>query len=248
MRQDSQDAKTAPAPAAGHRRRLREKFLKGGLGGFLDYEVLEILLTLGTPRRDCRELARRLLHEYKSLRSVLEADALELVKLQGLGPHNIFGLKLVREVSGRFLREKMLSKPYGRSSKEVFDFLYLSLRDAKKEKFKVLFLDAKNRIIEEKTLFEGTVDSSAVYPREIMKDALRYNASSLIFVHNHPSGDPEPSASDKKITKDLVLAARVMQLSVLDHIIIGDDRYFSFADHGLIEDFDCFFREINGKP
>jgi DNA repair protein RadC len=247
MDQDPQDSKNAPPQAGGHRRRLREKFLKGGLDGFLDYEVLEILLTLGTPRRDCRELARRLLRDYKNLRSVLEADAHELTKFQGLGPHNIFGLKLVREVSGRFLRDKMLSKPYGRSSKEVFDYLYLSLRDAKKEKFKVLFLDAKNRIIEEKTLFEGTVDSSAVYPREIMKDALRYDASSLIFVHNHPSGDPEPSASDKRITKDLVLAARVMQLNVLDHIIIGDDRYFSFADHGLIEDFDYLFREINRK-
>ncbi len=232
---------------SGHRRRLREKFLKGGLDGFLDYEVLEILLTLGTPRRDCRETARRLLHEYRSLRGVLEADIRELLKFKGLGPHNIFGLKLVREVSGRFLRDKMLSKPYCRSSKEVFDYLYLSLRDVKREKFKVLFLDAKNRIIDEKTLFEGTVDSSAVYPREIVKDALRYDASSLIFVHNHPSGDPEPSASDKRITKDLVLAARIMQLNVLDHIIIGDDRYYSFADHGLIEDFDFLFQELNRK-
>ena len=247
MDQDPQASNPCPSGAGGHRRRLREKFLKGGLDGFLDYEVLEILLTLGTPRRDCRELARRLLREFKSLRSVLEADSHELTKFRGLGPHNVFGLKLVREVSKRFLREKMMSKPYGRSSKEVFDYLYLSLRDARREKFKVLFLDAKNRILEEKTLFEGTVDSSAVYPREIMKDALRYDASSLIFVHNHPSGDPEPSASDKKITKDLVLAARVMQLSVLDHIIIGDDRYFSFADHGLIEDFDILFREINRR-
>ncbi len=239
--------KTAASEREGHRRRLREKFLKGGLVGFLDYEVLELLLTLGTPRRDCRELARRLLREYRSLRSVLEADGRELLKFDGLGPHNIFGLKLVREVSNRFLRDKMLSKPYCRSSKEVFDYLYLSLRDVKREKFKVLFLDAKNRIIDEKTLFEGTVDSSAVYPREIVKDALRYDASSLIFVHNHPSGDPEPSASDKRITKDLVLAARIMQINVLDHIIIGDDRYYSFADHGLIEDFDFLFQELNRK-
>jgi DNA repair protein RadC len=236
-----------PLVTGGHRKRLREKFLKAGLNGFLDAEILEILLTLGTPRRDCRETARRLLREYKTLRAVLEADGRELLKTKGLGPHNIFGLKLVREVSSRFLRDKMLSKPYCRSSKEVFDYLYLTLRDVKREKFKVLFLDAKNRIIEEKTLFEGTVDSSAVYPREIVKDALRYDASSLIFVHNHPSGDPEPSASDKRITKDLVLAARIMQLSVLDHIIIGDDRYFSFADHGLIEDFDVFFQELNRK-
>ena len=247
MDQAGEAGRSGPPDSRGHRRRLREKFLKGGLDGFLDYEVLEILLTLGTPRRDCRETARRLLREYRSLRCVLEADIRELLKFKGLGPHNIFGLKLVREVSGRFLRDKMLSKPYCRSSKEVFDYLYLSLRDVKREKFKVLFLDAKNRIIDEKTLFEGTVDSSAVYPREIVKDALRYDASSLIFVHNHPSGDPEPSASDKRITKDLVLAARIMQLNVLDHIIIGDDRYYSFADHGLIEDFDFLFQELNRK-
>ncbi len=105
-------------------------------------------------------------------------------------------------------------------------------------KAKVLFLDAKNQILEEKTLFEGTVDSSAVYPREIIRDALRFEASALVFVHNHPSGDPEPSLCDKEITRDLVFAARVMQLKVLDHIIIGNNRYFSFADQGLIEEYE----------
>jgi len=117
----------------------------------------------------------------------------------------------------------------------------------KKEKFKVLFLDAKNHILEEKTVFEGTVDSSAVYPREIVKEALRCDASSLIFVHNHPSGDPEPSASDREITRELVFAASVMQLKVLDHIIIGNNRYFSFADDGLIEEYGIMFHDFNQK-
>jgi len=231
----------------GHRRRLREKFLKGGLNGFLDYEVLELLLTLATPRRDCRELARALLGEYRTLRAVLEADVRELLRFKGLGPRNVFGLRFIQEVSGRFLRDRMMSRPYYRSSKEVFDYLYHSLRDVKREKFKVLFLDTKNRIIEEKTLFEGTVDSSAVYPREVVKDALRYDASSLIFIHNHPSGDPEPSLSDRQITRELVFAARVLQLKVLDHIIIGQGCYFSFADQGLIEDYDLLFHEWQRK-
>jgi DNA repair protein RadC len=138
----------------------------------------------------------------------------------------------------------MLSKPYCHSSKEVFEYLYQALRDLKREKFKVMFLDSKNRIVEEKTVFEGTVDSSAVYPREIMKEALKCNASSLIFIHNHPSGDPEPSLSDREITKELVFAADVMQLKVLDHIIIGNNRYFSFADEGLIDDYDIMYQNF----
>ena len=140
-----------------------------------------------------------------------------------------------------------MSRPYCHSSKEVFDYLYHSLRDLKKEKFKVLFLDSKNQILEEETSFEGTVDSSAVYPREIMKEALKCHASSLIFVHNHPSGDPEPSSSDREITKELVFAANIMQLKVLDHIIIGNNRFFSFADEGLIEDYDIMFKNFEMK-
>ncbi|MDP2915161.1 MAG: DNA repair protein RadC [Candidatus Aminicenantes bacterium] len=229
----------------GHRRRLREKFLRAGLSAFLDYEIVELLLTLGTPRKDCKEQAKRALKEFKSLRGVLEADEYELQRIRGIGAHNVFGIRLVQEVSRRFLKDKMLSRPYARSSREVFDYLYHSLRDLKKEHFKVLFLDPKNQIIEEKTLFEGTVDSSAVYPREIMKDALRTNATSLVFVHNHPSGDPEPSLCDREITKELVFAARVMQLKVLDHIVIGNNCYFSFADRGLIEDCNLMFLGLN---
>jgi DNA repair protein RadC len=223
---------------AGHRGRLRQKFLKAGLDGFLDYEIVELLLTLGTPRRDCKEQAKEALREFKSLGGVLEASPHDLQRIQGIGPHNVFGLKFVQEVSRRFLREKMMSRAFCRSSREVFDYLYHSLRDLKREIFKVLFLDAKNQILEEKTLFEGTVDSSAVYPREIIRDALRYEASALVFVHNHPSGDPEPSLCDKELTRDLVFAARVMQLKVLDHIVIGNNCYFSFADHGLVEEYE----------
>jgi DNA repair protein RadC len=227
----------------GHRHRLREKFLKGGLDGFLDYEIIELLLTLGTPRRDCKEQARGAIKEFRTLGGVLEASAHELQKIEGIGPHNIFGLKFVQEVSRRFLRERMMKRVYCRSSREVFDYLFHALRDLKRETFKVLFLDAKNQILEEKTLFEGTVDSSADYPREIIKDALKFDASSLIFVHNHPSGDPDPSPCDKEITRDLVFAAKVMQLKVLDHIIIGNNCYFSFADHGLIEEFEFLFEQ-----
>lgn len=208
---------------------------------FLDYEIIELLLTLGTPRQDCKTQAKEALKRFKTLRGVLEAEFNELQEINGIGPHNVFGIKFVQEVSRRFLKDKMISQPVCHSSKDVFDYLYHALRDSKKEKFKVLFLNAKNRILEERTLFEGTVDSSVVYPREIMEKALKHGASSLIFVHNHPSGDPMPSESDKDITKELIFAAHIMQIKVLDHIIIGNNCYFSFADKGLIEDYESIF-------
>lgn len=221
--------------------------MRGGLSGFLDYEIIELLLTLGTPRRDCKNQAKEAMRRFKTLTGVLESDEEDLQEIKGIGPHNIFGIKLVQEVSRRFLKERMMSRCVCHSPKEVFDYLYHSLRNLKKEKFMVIFLDAKNQIIEEKTFFEGTVDSSAVYPREIIKSALRYEASSLIFVHNHPTGDPEPSASDKQITKELVFAASMMQIRTLDHIIIGNNCYFSFADKGLIEEYTLMFESINRK-
>lgn len=226
---------------ANHRDRMRAKFFRNGLDGFLDYEIIELLISLGMPRRDCRVIAKRTLKKFKSLAGVLEAGPEELARVEGLGPRNIIGLKLIQEVARRYLRERMMDKPFCESSREVFEYLYHSLRDKKREQFKVIFLDAKNRIIEEKTIFEGTVDSSAVYPREIVKDALEYAASALIFVHNHPSGDPTPSRNDMEITKDLVFAARVIQIKVLDHIVIGNNRYFSFADRGLIDQYEHQF-------
>ncbi|MGZ7066519.1 MAG: JAB domain-containing protein, partial [Candidatus Aminicenantales bacterium] len=150
----------------------------------------------------------------------------------------------IHEVSRRFLKDRMMSRPVCHSSREVFDYLYHALRDLRTERFKAIFLDPKNQVIEEKTLFEGTVDSSAVYPREVIKDALRYEASALIFAHNHPSGDPDPSLCDKEITRDLVFAARIIQIKVLDHIIIGNNRYFSFADQGLIDEYDLQFHGL----
>ena len=218
----------------GHRFRLREKFLSAGLEGFLNYEIIELLLTLGTPRKDCKQPAKDALKKFRTLRGVLEAPAEQLMEIKSIGAHNVFGIKLIQEVSRKFLKEKMMARAFCRSSKEVFDYLYHSLRDSKREKFKALFLDAKNQILEEQTVFEGTVDSSAVYPREIIKKALWHDASSLIFVHNHPSGDPTPSESDKEITTELVFAANVVQIRVLDHLIIGNNRYFSFADSGLL--------------
>jgi len=221
----------------GHRERLREKLIKSGIAGFHDYEIVELLLTLGTPRKDCKQQAKAAIKKFKTLRGVLEAPLEELQEIKGIGPHNVFGIKLVQEVAREFLKEKILEKPISKSSKEVFDYLYHSMRDVKKEIFKVLFLDGKNHIIDIEDLFEGTLNMSSVYPREIIKSAIKHNAVALIFVHNHPSGSPEPSLSDKEITKDLIEASNTMQIKVLDHIVIGNNEYFSFADEGLIEEY-----------
>ncbi len=231
----------------GHRRRLREKFIRSGLKGFHNYEIVELLLTLGTPRKDCKQQAKEAMKRFKSLRGVLAATPKELQTIKGIGPKNAFGIRLVQEVAREFLKERILDRPICNSSKEMFDYLYHSMRDLEKEVFKVVFLDKQNKVIEVEDLFEGTLTTSSVYPREIMKSAIKHNAASLIFVHNHPSGDPEPSQSDGEITEDLVFAGGLMDIRVLDHIMIGDNSYFSFSDQGLIEEFELKFASLKKR-
>ena len=231
----------------GHRERLREKFNQSGLTAFLDYEIVELLLTLGTSRRDCKPQAKEAIERFKTLRRVLEASPEELQNIKGITPYNTFVIKFVQELAREFLKEQLLNKPYCKSSREVFDYLYHSMRDLKKETFKVIFVNAQNQVIEVENLFEGTLNASAVYPREIIERAIKHNAAALVFAHNHPSGNPEPSDTDKQITQDLVFAASTMQMKVLDHIIIGDNSYFSFADEGLIEEYNLDFLSLRRR-
>jgi len=226
------------APREGHRERLREKFLRSGLAGFHDYEVIELLLTLGSPRRDCKQPAKDAIARFKTLRGALSASPQELQEIKGIGPRNAFGIKLVREVAEEYLRQGIIEKPVYRTGKEIFDYLYHAMRDLKQELFKVIYLNSQNQIINVVDLFTGTVNASSVYPREIVKTALGHNAVSLICGHNHPSGDPSPGKQDKTLTRDLVFAGNIMQIKVLDHIIIGDNRFYSFAAEGLIEEYE----------
>ncbi len=228
----------------GHRKRLREKFVKSGLAGFHDYEIVELLLSLGTPRKDCKLQAKEAIKRFKDLRGVLEASPADLQKITGIGTHSAFGIKLVQEVAREFLKAKILEKPFYKSSQEVFDYLYHSMRDLKKEVFKVIYLNSQNQIIETVDLFEGTVNSSSVPLREVIEGAIKHNAVSLIFAHNHPSGNPEPSTHDRQLTRNLVYCGEIMQIKVLDHIIIGDNRYFSFTGGGLIEEYGMDFLNL----
>lgn len=228
----------------GHRKRLREKFLKSGLAGFHDYEIVELLLTLGSPRKDCKPQAKEAIKRFKTLRGALEAPPEELQQIAGIGPHGIFGIKLVQAVAREFLKEKILDKPVYKSAQELFEYLYHSMRDLKKEVFKVIYLNSQNQIIEIEDLPAGTVSGSFISPREVIAGAIKHNATALIFVHNHPSGNPEPSKSDKDLTRELVYAASIMHLRVLDHIIVGDNKYASLAGDGLISEYEMDFLNL----
>lgn len=226
--------KKNPHKSEGHRQRLRDRFLAGGLEGFHDYEVIELLLTLFTPRKDCKDPAKALLKQFKSLQGVFEAPVSELCEIDGVGPKNVFGLKLIPAVSNRFLEKKVVKSEALNNAAALFDFLYHSMSARDRECFKVLFLDAKNRVMAVETMFEGTLTASSVYPREVVRAALNHKAAAVIFAHNHPSGDPEPSRADMDITRRLVLACMTMGITVHEHLVVGNNCYYSFADHGHI--------------
>ena len=220
--------------AQGHRQRLRQRFISSGLDGFHDYEVIELLLTLATPRKDCKQAAKAALSAFKTLPAVLEAPIQELCEIEGIGSRNAMGIRLVKAVAERYFKKKLIHKDIINNSKQLFDYLYHSLRDKTREYFKIIFLDAKNRVVTTEDHSRGTLTGSSVYPREVIHAALRHAAAALIFAHNHPSGDVNPSPEDVAITRQLVFAGKVMGIAVHEHIIIGGDDYFSFADQGYI--------------
>jgi DNA repair protein RadC len=223
----------------GHRARLRERFSRSGLSGLNDYEVVELILTLGQPRKDCKQPAKEAIRRFKDLRGVLEASPRELQEIDGIGPVNSFGIAFVREVSGEYLKKKAIGKVALNSEKAVLDHLYQSMGGFRKEVFKVLFLNSQNELLNEEDISRGTVNASAVFAREVMEAAIDHYATALIFVHNHPSGNTTPSQDDKAITRELVLASSVMNLKVLDHLIIGDNAHYSFAAQGLVQKYEA---------
>ncbi len=218
----------------GHRQRLRDKFLESGLSGFHDYEVIELLLTLATPRKDCKEIAKAALARFKTLQGVLEASSASLLEIKGIGPQNIFGIKFIHAAADRYLEKRVSGKDIISHSKALFEYLYYNLRDKTRECFKLIHLDAKNHVLGLETLFEGTLSTTSVYPREVIQSALNHHAAAVIFAHNHPSGDPSPSSDDFAITRRLIFCCNAIGIIVHEHIVIGDNRYFSFADEGHI--------------
>ena len=219
----------------GHRQRLRDKFLAQGIDAFTDAEIIELLLTFGTPRSDCKEAARELLARFGSLPAVLDAAPVQLQQVKGVGAKNTFALHFIQGVARRYLRQRVVGKEYVRSSREVADYLIHSMRGLQHEVLTVVFLDAAHAVIDAAVVAEGTVTVNTIYPRELVKAALARNASALVIAHNHPSGSLTPSRQDSELTRSLYLVCSFMHLDLLDHLIIGaGDQVYSFADQGLM--------------
>lgn len=219
----------------GHRQRLRDKFLEQGIESFTESEIIELLLTFGTPRSDCKEAARAALARFQTLPAVLDAAPTELQQIKGVGPKNIFALQFIQGVARRYLRQRIVGKQYVHSSREVADYLIHTMRGLQHEVFTVVFLDAAHAIIDSAVVAEGTVTVNTVYPRELVKAALARNATALVIAHNHPSGSLTPSRQDEDLTRSLHLVCSFMHINLLDHLIIGgSDQVYSFADQGLM--------------
>ncbi len=229
------DKKEWQQKGAGHRQRLRDKFLAQGIETFSDAEIIELLLSFGTPRSDCKEAAREALNSCGSLPAVLDAAPAVLKTIKGIGPKNIFALQFIQGVARRYLQQRITGKKYIHSSQEVSDYLIHLMRGLEHEVFTVVYLDAAHAILDSEILSEGTITVNTVYPRELVKAALARNASAIIIAHNHPSGSLTPSEQDRQLTRTLHLVCSFMQIQLLDHLIIGDGTTaYSFADHGLM--------------
>ncbi len=215
--------------------RPREKLLNNGEHTLNNSELLAILLRTGMKGQSAIDLARKILSEFKTFRGMSHADLSQWRKFKGLGQAKIAQIKAAIEIGRRFREDHIKEKKLCvESAEDVVNMFTPRMRDLKKEVVKVLILDSQNKVIYIKEVEEGTVNYCAPIVREIFEMALQQHAVSLICVHNHPSGNPSPSEEDKRFTRELFSAGKILQINVLDHIIIGDNKYYSFADEGAI--------------
>jgi DNA repair protein RadC len=219
---------------AGHRERLRARFMKGGADAMPDYELLELVLFRAIPRRDTKDLAKKLIARFGSFAEVVNAPDPLLREVPGVGDRVIGELRLVGAAALRLMRGTIVAKPALTSWSQVVDYCRAAMAYQPREQFRVLFLDKKNRLIADELQQEGTVDHTPVYVREVVKRALELSATAVVLVHNHPSGDPTPSRADIDMTKLIVEAARPLGVVVHDHIIIGREGHLSFKGMKLI--------------
>lgn len=223
-----------PSYIKDHRRRLRDRFIKGGASALPDYELLELVLFRAIPRQDVKPLARRLLDRFGNFNGVITAPISRLKESYGVGDAVICELKIVEAAAQRLAQSKVLNKRVISSWDALLDYCQTSMAHLDTEQFRILFLDTKNTLIADELLARGTVDHVPVYPREVVKRALEVNASALILVHNHPSGDPTPSRADVEMTMQIQEACSVMSITLHDHLIIGQSKHLSFRSEQLL--------------
>jgi DNA repair protein RadC len=228
------DAKGAANLLAQHRERLRTRFLSADAESFADYELLELLLFYSVDRVDVKPLAKQLLHDFGSLGAVLGGAPERLRKYPRVSDRTVAHFRAIREAMRRLLYAEVADRPVVSSWQQLLDYCRATLADEQTERFRVLFLDRKNKLIRDEIQQKGTVDHTPVYPREVIKRALELGASALILVHNHPSGDPSPSRSDIEMTREVRDAGEKLGIRVHDHIVVGKREARSFKAMGLL--------------
>jgi len=223
-----------PSYLRDHRKRLRDRFMAGGAQAMPDYELLEMLLFRAIPRQDVKPLARELIDLFGDLAGVISAPEARLRKVSGIGDAVLVELKLADACAQRMARARIINRPAISSWAALLDYCHTAMSHKETEEFRVLFLDRKNTLIADEVQGSGTVDHVPVYPREIMRRALELNATALILVHNHPSGDPTPSQADIAMTEQVKRAAECLSITLHDHLVIGKSCEISFRATGLI--------------
>lgn len=223
-----------PSYIADHRARLRERFMTGGAAALPDYEILELLLFRAIPRQDVKPLARHLIDHFNDFNGVLSATPEQLKSVKGVGPSVVAEIKIVEAAAHRLARSRILQKHALSSWDALVEYCHTVMSHRETEQFRILFLDRKNMLIADEEQAKGTVDHVPVYPREVAKRALELNASALILVHNHPSGDPTPSEADIHMTTKIEVALEALGITLHDHLIIGKSQELSFRAQGLL--------------
>lgn len=213
---------------------LKHRYLDDGINSLSDVELVELLLNLGSPKRRCHREAHQLIARHGSFQAIAEASPSQLAEIKGLGERNTICLRLFKDVATRYLRDRLQLPGPLLSSEAVQDYLTLKLKGNDREVFYVLYLDIKNKIRHEEELFQGTLEFSVVYIRELFKKVIQHKAGSIIIAHNHPSGEVNPSEHDNNLTKNLTLGCKLLGVRLLDHLIIGEDCCYSYADTGLL--------------
>lgn len=225
---------STPEDARGHRERLRQRFLSAGPSSLADYEMLELLLFRAIPQRDVKPLAKKLIAHFGDFNAVISAPPALLSQVPGIGPAAICELKIAEAAAHRLARARIMNRPVVSSWSALMEYCKTAMAHRPIEQFRILFLDRKNVLIADEEQARGTVDHVPVYPREVVKRALELNASALILVHNHPSGDPTPSRADIDMTQQIERAAKAVGLTLHDHVIVGREHDTSFRSQGLL--------------